>query len=290
TTANILVKQITAAGITAANKIYDGNRNATVSGGSLSQAIAGDDVTLTGATGLFDTKNAGTAKLVTISGGTLAGVDRNNYSLVGSGTTTADILVKQITAAGLTAANKIYDGNRNATVSGGSLSQIIVGDDVTLTGATGLFDTKNVGTEKLVTISGGTLAGVDRNNYSLVGSGTTTADILVKQITAAGLTAANKIYDGNRNATVSGGSLSQAIAGDDVTLTGATGLFDTKNVGTEKPVTISGGTLAGVDSNNYSLVGSGTTTADILVKQITAAGLTAADKIYDGNRNATVSG
>jgi filamentous hemagglutinin family protein len=285
---DITPRIISTSGVTAANKIYDATRTAMLAG-SLSGGIAGDDVILNGVTGLFDTKNVGTGKTVSISGGSLEGGDKDNYSLIGTGTTTADITARQITAAGLTAADKVYDGTRNATISGGSLSQAIAGDDLTLNGATGLFDTRNVGTDKLVTISGGTFAGADKDNYSLIGTGTTTADITARQITAAGLTAADKVYDGTRNASISGGSLSQAIAGDDLTLNGATGLFDTKNVGTDKLVTISGGTFAGADKDNYDLLGTGTTTADITAKPITIGIAGSAAKEYDATTTASLN-
>jgi len=59
-----------------------------------------------------------------------------------------------------------------------------------------------------------------------------------------GITASNKIYDGNTNATLntSAAALSGAVAGDDVSLNsaGVAGNFNDKNIGTTKPVAVTG--------------------------------------------------
>ena len=60
------------------------------------------------------------------------------------------------------------------------------------------------------------------------------------------------MYDGTTDATLDTTNASSAgvVAGDDVTLdaSGATGTFDTKDVGTDKTVFITGLTLTGADS------------------------------------------
>ncbi len=89
---------------TAANKVYDGNTSATVLTRSLSGAIGGDDVSLTGGTATFDTKDAGTAKTVTLTGASLAGADAGNYVLDGVSTTTANITQATLTADAATQA------------------------------------------------------------------------------------------------------------------------------------------------------------------------------------------
>src|SRR6185369_1159993 len=117
-------------------------------------------VSLTGGTATFDTKNIGTGKIVTL-GGTfgLSGVDAGNYVLDSVDTALANITALHITGD-FTADNKVYDGNTSATV----LTRTTVGDvgGVSLTCGTATFDTKNIGTGKIVTL-GGTfgLSGVD---------------------------------------------------------------------------------------------------------------------------------
>jgi hypothetical protein len=46
---------------------------------------------------------------------TYAGEDRNNYTITAQGTTTANITAKAITVTGITAGNKVYDGDNLAT-------------------------------------------------------------------------------------------------------------------------------------------------------------------------------
>ncbi|AXA90511.1 YDG domain-containing protein [Massilia sp. YMA4] len=285
--ASIARRPIGATGLSAADKVYDGTRTATLSG-NLAEALPGDRVSLAGATGLFDTKDAGTGKTVTIASATLAGPDGGNYVVADDARTTASITPRPISAAGITAADKVYDASRTATL-GGALADALAGDDVVLAGASALFDDKNVGVAKPVTISGGTLGGRDAGNYRLASAYTTTASITPLAISANGITALDKVYDGTRGATLAG-TLADTLPGDALALAGATGEFDTKAAGAGKVVTVRGGVLTGADAGNYTLAGSHTTTAAITRRPIDAVGITAADKVYDGNRDATLSG
>ena len=213
---------------------------------------------------------------------------------LGTATLALSVAQKTITVSGVTASNKTYDGNANATLGLGSTSLVgvIGGDSVTLVSgsASGAFNNKNVGAGKTVTVSGLTLSGTSSGNYSLT-QPTTTANITAAGLSVSGVTALNKIYDGNANATLGFGSASLVgvVGGDPVTLvTGsAGGVFDNKNVGTGKTVTVSGLSLSGTDSGNYSLTPP-TTTANITVAGLSVSGVTASNKTYDGNANATL--
>jgi len=96
-----------------------------------------------------------------------------NFFIQGTGTAV-------LTVSGITADNKVHDGNTTATLNTGSASLVgVVGsDNVTLnTGsAAGAFVDANVGTGKTVTVSGLTISGDDVGNYSLT-QPTTTANI-----------------------------------------------------------------------------------------------------------------
>jgi hypothetical protein len=128
---------------------------------------------------------------VTVSGLSLSCADSTIYSLT-QPTATADITAASLAVSGVTASNKTYDGNTNATLDLGSaaLSGVVGGDDVTLvTGsAAGAFDNKNIGTSKTVTVSGLALSGAQSGNYTLA-QPTTAADITAAQLT---VTADNK--------------------------------------------------------------------------------------------------
>lgn len=287
-------QSITVSGIIASNKTYDGTPTATLvyTGATLTGNFDGENLTIS-ATGTFDNKNVGIGKTVTISDLTLGGTAVGNYELAASGqqtSTTADITVKDITASGtIAASNKVYNGTTTAVFdySGVTLTGKVDGDDLSYT-ATGAFADKNVGTGKTVTISGWTLSGNDVGNYNLVSSSistTTTADITAAEITVNGITAENKVYNGNTTATLvcTNATFMGKVEGDVLSVT-ATGAFADAYVGTEKTVTISGWTLGGADSGNYTLAGSGQqteTTADITAKAVT---ITANDasKDYDG--------
>jgi hypothetical protein len=167
---------------------------------------------------------------------------------------------------------------------------VFSGDVVSLTGLTGSFSDKNVGTGKTVAVSGGTLTGTDAGNYQLsFASGSTTAGITPATLTATGFTAQNKVYDATTAAAVSGGTLGGAFSGDVVSLAGLTGSFANKNVGTGKTVAVSGGTLSGADAGNYQLTSaSGSTTASITPAPLLITAVTNT-KTYDGNTGASAT-
>ena len=92
----------------------------------------------------------------------------------------------ELTVSGVTAENKVYDGNTDATIdtSSASLVGVIGSEDVGLDKslAVGAFDTADVGTGKTVTASGFALTGTDAGNYSLT-QPTTTANITARALT-----------------------------------------------------------------------------------------------------------
>src|SRR4029078_10714544 len=112
--------------------------------------------------------------------------------------TTADITAKELTVTGITADNKEYDQDTSATIhtGGAALDGVISPDDVTLntSGASGAFLTAAAGNGKTVQVSGLTLDGDDKDNYSLT-QPATTANITQKALTVTGITADNKEYD-----------------------------------------------------------------------------------------------
>ncbi|QEL17930.1 YDG domain-containing protein [Limnoglobus roseus] len=295
--ANITPKVLTATGVTAADKVYDATTTATLTtgGAGLVGAFAGDAVGLvtSGATGSFATKNVGANIAVTLSGFGLNGADAGNYTLTPP-TAAASIAPKALTVAGVTAGDKVYDGTTAANVGtgGATLTGVLGGDAITLnsTGATGAFVTKTAGTNRAVVVSGLTVGGADAGNYTLTPP-TAAASIAPKALTVAGVTAGDKVYDGTTAANVGtgGATLTGTVAGDSVALNGgaATGTFATKNVGANVPVAIAGLGLTGADAGNY-IVAQPTAVATITPRAITATGVTAADKVYDGTTAAAI--
>lgn len=93
---------------------------------------------------------------------------------------------KAVTVSGITAENKTYDGNTNAELvcTNADFVGMLEGDTLTVT-ATGAFENENAGENKTVAITGLTLGGASKDNYTLAAEGqqkTTTASILVRSI------------------------------------------------------------------------------------------------------------
>lgn len=255
-----VTKKSLPASFTAANKTYDGNTAATITGRSLDTSAiehngpagAPDAVQLdaTKGTAAFASKSAGNNKTVNPTGFELTGADKDNYTL-SMGNAQANITAKQLTG-GFTADDKAYDGTTAAT-GARSVTGKIGTDDVNLSGGTATFGSKAAGPGKTVTLSGATLSGADASNYSLAsGAITDTADITPKTIQGA-FKVADKDYDGTTAATIILRVVGGAISGDDVSLAGGTAAFTDANPGSGKTTTGSGFTLAGADASNYSL-------------------------------------
>ncbi|GAC1045481.1 MBG domain-containing protein [Rhizobium sp. No.120] len=288
-------------GITAINRTYDGTTNAALntSGAGFTGMIAGDSLTVSGGTGAFADKNVGTGKTVSISSLLLGGTDAGNYTLTSNtATATANITKATISAiTGITAGNKTYDGTTNVALNtaGAGFTGMVAGDALTVATSNGAFANKNAGIGRTVNISGLTLGGTDVGNYTLASdTATTTADIAKATISAiTGITANNKTYNGNTTAVLntSGAGFTGMIAGDSLTVSGGTGAFADKNVGTGKTVSISSLLLGGTDAGNYTLTSdTATATANITKATISAiTGITAGNKTYDGTTNAALN-
>ncbi len=287
TTADITAATLTGS-FTANDKTYDATTAATIATRSLSGVIGGDNVSLVGGSATFDTKNVGTDKTVTGTGFTLSGGDAGNYVLASTTlTATADITPASLTGS-FTAASRTYDGTATASITGRSLAGVIGGDDVSLSGGAATFSDKNVGSGKVVTGTGFTLAGTDAGNYALASTTlTTNADITALHITGS-FTAGDKTYDGTTAANVLTRSLTGAIGGDDVSLAGGTATFADKHAGNGKTVTLTGASLAGADAGNYVLDSVSAATANITPRALTVSA-TGVSRVYDGTANATVT-
>ena len=117
-----------------------------------------------------------------------------------------------------------------------------------------------------------------------MGSASATITVARKEVTISGITANNKEYDGNTNATVnaSGATITGKVDGDKLTIT-ATGTFADADAGENKTVTLTLGTLGGADSANYTLATAGNQTetkANITVRDLTVKPNSGQSKSY----------
>ncbi|MGK5010761.1 YDG domain-containing protein, partial [Janthinobacterium sp. MDB2-8] len=297
---NITPKALTITGMSAVNKVYDGNSKATLSGGSISGLVGSETLGASGLTATFDNKNAGIGKTVTASGATLVnggnGGLASNYTVSNPTGLMAHITPKALTVTGMTATTRVYDGTLAAQLSGGSLSGLVSGETLLVSGGTGAFADKNAGTGKAVTVIGvGIADGTGlASNYTVSNPTGVTGTITQRALAVTGALAADKTYDGAPVATITGGTLSGMIGSETLNLGSLTGAFSDKNAGTGKAVSVTGGTLSnGSDgglASNYTVGPVTGLTANIAQKALTLTGVAALNKVYDGSTKASISG
>jgi YDG domain len=262
---------LTVSNITANDKAYDQNTNATlvVSNAALVGVANGDSVTLNtaDAAGFFTNKNAGFGLKVIVRGLAISGTDAHKYTLT-QPTLTANIYPMDLTVTGVTASNKVYDGTADVAINATNtiMTGVLTNDAVVFDpgGALGTFFDQYAQTGKLVVLYGWSLTGPDAANYALpffpvnADGSLLTADITPKPLTVLGITANNKIYDGTTSATLNtnNASLSDVISPDEVILStnGCIATFASPNLGTNIAVTVGGLSLVGNDATNYSLI------------------------------------
>lgn len=284
TTANIDRRALSLSELQAQDKTYDGTRAAQIRYGR-NDRVAGDDVQVS-ATGRFESKQAGSGKRVTVDGVTLSGADAGNYTVNVEGhSTRATIDPRLLTLSQLSASDKVYDGTRDARAVFGSDDRV-AGDSFTVA-TTASFDSRMAGSDKTVTVTDVALHGTDAGNYRVDAIGATTqAAIQQRLLTLTQLAARDKVYDQTAQAQVTAGG-DDRVRGDLLTVA-LTGEFNDRHVGRDKTVTVTGIRLTGDDATNYRVTDEPLTTTASVTPRLLKVGLTASDKIYDGQRDASV--
>ncbi len=242
-------------GTTAINKVYDGSTLATLTGGTLSGALAGTgvipgDVLVLQQNGSFLDKNVGLNKPVNIIN-TLAGASVGNYVLnTLTETSSATISPATLNVNGTVVAGKVYDATLAATLAIPGQLATVFGTDQVLLGQSALFASKNVSTAQAVTVTH-TLSGPDAGNYVLANPTlSTTAAISPATLSVSGLMVSPKVFDGTLTAVASG-TLNNVRPNDQVSLSQVANFAD-PNIGNAKPVSIINN-LIGPDAGNYVL-------------------------------------
>lgn len=250
---------------------------------------------------------------LTYTGSSQNKIAAGNYSIIPAGLTSSNynisfvagtltITKKVISISGASVADKIYDATDIATLSGGSLSGLILADiPNVILNRSAKFSSKNVGANLVIT-SVSTLSGTAAANYTLLQPTNLTASITAKHIDAVGIVTVNKVYDETTNATVSGGGFMSSIApgtglssdktpylNDNIVLI-PTGYFANKDVANNISI-ISTSTITGTDKNNYILDQPTLISRNITPKTVGMSGLSVpAPKIYDGTTSSLVAG
>lgn len=236
------------------NKVFnkdDNGKDITDGGeitwGSSNTAVAAVD----SKTGEVTVAGAGTATITA----TAAKVD-GKYAK-GTASYKLNVAHKAVTIEGISAEDKIYDGNTAATVSGTpEIKGLIDGDVVTVITGTASFSDKNAGANKEVTFAGFELTGKDADNYQLAAQpASVKKEISKKEVTIINVKATDREYNGSVDVALTGAELAGAVTGDDVSVACGKGVVETPDADINKPVTVTGYELTGEDKANYILAG-----------------------------------
>ncbi|MDY6296101.1 MAG: YDG domain-containing protein [Schwartzia succinivorans] len=239
------------------------------------QMVGTDTAMLTGASGSYDSANAGN-RTVTFND---FAIDNSNYyvsttSLQGSGTIAQKVIDAGKVKADGGALSKVYDGSTDATAAivGKTLTSegFITGDDVSLTATGAEYNAATVAGATTVTYSGVSLGGASAANYkidstTLTGDGTITPKTVHAAATGS---VTGKTYDGQElsladlNIQLNQDDIvtkTGASTKDDVTLTGTISatkggspVAKIKDAG-EYALSYDGFGLGGTDNGNYTL-------------------------------------
>ena len=189
--------------------------------------------------------------------GTVSNVTGGNFN--GTAVYTGSLTLAPLAVLASTSqVSKVYDGS---TAMNGLVLDItptaVNGDSVMATGS-GMYATRNAGSNLSYSVTGLVLAGSDAGNYVLSGGATSfsgnNGQIVAKTVTLTPQ-AVSKVYDGS---VVAAANLSQfssqlGVAGD--TVSALTLVYDDKNVGTVKTLTASNAVISdGNGGNNYNIV------------------------------------
>lgn len=262
---------------TPTSKVYDGTTASLAVPAITSGSLASSDTAAFAQ--VFADRNVGPSKTLTPGGAVSDGNGGSNYAVTWE-TATGSITARTLTVVA-TGQSRVYDGTAAAAVS--LSDNRVPGDALTLGYGAAAFADKNVGTGKLVAVTGITVSGADAGNYSWSTTAATTATITARAL-AVTATGVDKVYDGTATATV---TLSDnRVPGDVLTLGHTNATFATKHVGPGKTVSVTGITVTGTDAGNYSWNTATTATASITPRPITVTAVPST-KTYDGNTTST---
>ena len=296
--ASITPKWLDVAGLTSADKTYDGTNQAQLTGqakllspvergrssASLSP-VAGDDVTLSGdIIATFNSAQVSEAREVSFAGLKLSGADAGNYRLMPLPTVAQRILPKLVSVE-IPQATKIYDGLSSVELpKTATLSQVVTGDELsfkaTLIKGEALGESGSKVGLHTVVYRGFELDGPKASNYRIDAIQLGAINITPRPLSVTTGLVQAKIYDGLDTASwQSAPSLQGVLSGDKVSLN-TTLSFETKDAGLTKPMRYSA-SLSGADAFNYALVSSQAPIGQILPRDLTVD-ISAQSKWYDG--------
>ncbi len=220
------------------------------------------------------------------------------------------IFLKNLTAFPVVA-DKVYDSQVTATITGGSYTGFITDCDTYCStlpwyqeGATAVFTNEHVGTDIPVVVSNLTLGptGWDcgyilgpTTNSTITGYGianttfNTDANITCRTLTVGPLVFNDKVYDGTTSVVLQSSSVGGFVSGDDIAWAITNYHHYDKNVGNPNPKEVYYEvTLSKSDAVNYCLPTLPKFYASITCRPLVVVGIQACPKEYDGTTAATI--
>lgn len=189
---------------------YKNNLALTTSGGSgtgsVTFARASGPCTVSGST--LTPTGAGTCVVNATKAGDAT------YDAITSANKSITITAQALTISGLSIANKNYNGNTSAVISGTpTLVGLLPGDTVTLSSgsATATFASSTVGSNKAVTVTGYSISGGNSAGYTLSQPSGLTASILAGQVAISATIPSSSAYRAPTNISVSTGSIAGKV-------------------------------------------------------------------------------
>lgn len=265
------------------SKVYDGSTSAAGTAMSTSGTQLFGSDSLSGGTFTYDNRNAGTGKTVSVSAVTVADGNNGNNYLVGYVNNTNSSISKASLVVSTAAVNKTYDGTTSAAGTATAVSGTQLFGSDSLSGGSFLFDNRNTGANKTITVSAATVNdGNSGNNYDVSYANSTgsisKADL---HIAAAQVT---KTYDGTTSA--SGTAQANSILFGTDNISGGTLSFDNRHAGTGKTVSVSGVTVNdGNSGNNYNVIYDANHSSTITPASLVISSSNIS-KTYDGSTSA----
>jgi filamentous hemagglutinin family protein len=276
------------------SKVYDRTTEAAL--GEAQVAATGlmmtdETATLAVSAAQFDTKNAGTGKLVTanvklvrVTAVTASGgsVVVHGYTLERPTVTAAvgSILPRPVSLSGVRVADRTYDGTDVAQPDVSQLQTVgVVGGDIDISATvTARFSSAAAGSNKQVLLDY-SLTGGDAANYTASGPPSTTASILPAPLTISAVSQ-TKVYDGFVNAPGAPVVTGQVFGSDTLQVAQAFSSKDVRGPGLSiiNPFYV---LKDGQGGANYAVT-LVTSAGTILPKALTLSGVLAKGKVYDG--------
>ena len=164
--------------VIAEDKVYDGTREAVIS--LYDNSLLGDTLSISYTSALFEDKQVGENKVVTVLGLTVEGRKAGNYTANVTATDSASISPREL-EIGINAESKIYDGNTDAISSAFVAGGLVENDKVTASSSGGYFSTRDAGVGLLVTANVA-ISGDDALNYLANSLATDTASISPREV------------------------------------------------------------------------------------------------------------